>query len=376
MSTPHHGSAAIAESLPKTMPAVVCYGPEDYRLEERPVPTAGPGEVVIKVEAAGICASDVKCYTGAARFWGGNGNTGFCQAPIITGHEFIGTVVALGEGAGAEFGLALGDRAISEQIVPCWKCRFCKMGDYQLCQPHDIYGFHQRVPGGWAGYMKFPVGSLNHKVPSSLPVEHAALIEPLTCSLHAVKRARIQIGACVVIAGCGTLGLGMVAYARMKSPGALIAIDLSDERLERAKKLGATHVLNPRRDDVLSTIMAMTEGYGCDVYIEATGHPSAVEQGLNMIRKGGTFVEFSVMRDLVTVDWTILGNNKELNIYGAHLGPNCYPTVIRSLTDGSVDASVFITHRLPLADFVPGIEMVHHGHDPAGNDSLKVLLMP
>jgi threonine dehydrogenase-like Zn-dependent dehydrogenase len=355
----------------ETMRAVVCHGPEDYRLEERPVPTPGPGEVVIRIEAAGVCASDVKCYTGAPLFWGDDNRVGYCQAPITAGHEFIGTVVALGEGAGERDGLAVGDRAISEQIVPCWACRYCKRGQYHLCQVHDIYGFRTRTPGGFADYMVFPAGALNHKVPRSIPVEHAALIEPLACSLHAVQRAQIEIGDVAVVAGCGTLGLGMVAYAAMKSPGALVAIDLSDDRLERAKKLGATHTLNPRRDDVPAAIREMTDGYGCDVYIEATGHPASVEQGLLAIRKGGNFVEFSVMREPVTVDWTIIGDTKELNLYGAHLGPYCYPHVIRSLEEGRVDGSVFVTHRLPLESYAEGIGLV-----AAGKDSLKVLLMP
>lgn len=361
----------IPDTLPRTMRAIVCHGPEDYRLTEAPTPKAGPGEVVIRVEAAGICASDVKCFTGAPLFWGDANRAGYCQPPITAGHEFIGTVVALGEGAGERHGLALGDRAISEQIVPCWECRYCRRGQYHLCLPHDIYGFRQKTPGGFAEYMAFPAGALNHKVPREIKPEFAALIEPLACSMHAVKRGNIEFGDTVVIAGCGTLGLGMVAYARMKSPGALIAVDLSDDRLERARRLGATHTLNPRADDVITAVRDLTEGYGCDVYIEATGHPAAVEQGLHAIRKAGTFVEFSVMREPVTVDWTIIGDTKELNLLGAHLGPYCYPGVIRSLADGLVDGGVFITHELPLEEFARGIDLVHRG-----TDSLKVLLKP
>jgi erythritol/L-threitol dehydrogenase len=357
--------------MPETMRAVICHGPQDYRLEELPVPQPAPGEIVIRVEAAGICASDVKCYTGAPLFWGDKNRTGYCQAPITAGHEFIGTVAALGEGAGERWGLAVGDRAISEQIVPCWECRFCKRGQYHLCQIHDIYGFRKRTPGGFAEYMTFPAGAVNHKVPREIPVEYAALIEPLACSMHAVRRGSIEFGDTVVIAGCGTLGLGMVAYARMKSPGALVAVDLHDDRLQRARKLGATHTLNPRTDDVIAAIQDMTDGYGCDVYIEATGHPASVEQGLLAIRKAGNFVEFSVMREPVTVDWTIIGDTKELNLYGAHLGPYCYPSVIQSLSDGSVDGGVFITHQLPLEEYRQGIELVH-----SGKESLKVLLRP
>ena len=108
------------EPLPQTMQAVVCHGPWDYRLEEWPVPQPGPGEVVVRVQAVGICASDLKCYAGAPLFWGDSQRSGYCQPPVIPGHEFVGEVVALGAGAAEQYGLALGDLAISEQIVPCW----------------------------------------------------------------------------------------------------------------------------------------------------------------------------------------------------------------------------------------------------------------
>ncbi len=135
----------------KTMQAVICHGPEDYRLEERPVPEPGPGEVMIRVESVGICASDIKCYLGASLFWGDEHRIGYCQPPVIPGHEFVGKVVALGEGAGEKYGLKIGDRAVSEQIVPCWKCRYCQRGQY-LDVPSPRYLWlppaHLRSDGG------------------------------------------------------------------------------------------------------------------------------------------------------------------------------------------------------------------------------------
>jgi threonine dehydrogenase-like Zn-dependent dehydrogenase len=153
--------------IPKTMAAVVCHAPEDYRLEELPVPEAGPGEVLVKVKSAGICASDLKCYLGAPLFWGDEHRTGYCQPPITPGHEFAGEVVALGDGAAEKYGLEIGDMAVSEQIVPCWNCRFCLTGKYWMCAVHDIYGFRKRTPGAMAEYIRFPAGALNHKVPAS-----------------------------------------------------------------------------------------------------------------------------------------------------------------------------------------------------------------
>ena len=110
--------------------------------------------------------------------------------------------------------------AVSEQIVPCWQCRYCLTGKYWMCAVHDIYGFRRRTPGAMAEYLRFPAGALNHKVPAGMPAHHAVFIEPLACSIHAVQRGEIEFQDVVVIAGAGPLGLGMVAAARMKQPGA------------------------------------------------------------------------------------------------------------------------------------------------------------
>jgi threonine dehydrogenase-like Zn-dependent dehydrogenase len=357
--------------LPKTMPAVVCRGPHDYRLEEWQVPRPEREEVVIRVSQVGICASDLKCYLGAALFWGDKDREGYCQAPVIPGHEFVGEVVALGEGAAEKYGLAIGDMAISEQIVPCWKCRYCQRGQYWMCQNGDVYGFRQRAFGAMAPYMKFPRDAINYKVPKELAPEHAVFIEPLACSIHAVQRGEIELDDVVVIAGAGPLGLGMVAAARLKNPKLLISVDLDDKRLEVAKRCGADMGLNPRKVDVVDEVRKLTDGYGCDVYIEATGHPSAVEQGLHAIRKLGTFVEFSVMREPVTADWTIIGDTKELNIHGSHLGPYCYPIAIDMLMKGLLPMDTIISHQLPLEKFQEGIDLV-----AAGDKSVKVTLKP
>jgi threonine dehydrogenase-like Zn-dependent dehydrogenase len=374
--------------LPKTMRAVLCYGPEDYRLEEAPVPEAGPGEVLVRVLGVGICASDIKCFTGAPLFWGDEHRQGYCQPPIIPGHEFVGRVVALGEGTspmpaprvpgaagiglGGKYGLQIGDLAISEQIVPCWECRFCRRGQYWMCdRKHDVYGFRQRTPGAMAEYMKFPADAINYKVPAALSTRQAVYIEPLACAIHAVQRATIELGDTVVVAGCGPLGLGMVAAARLKNPGCLIALDLRPNRLEVAKKAGADLTLNPEETDVVDEIKKLTEGYGCDVYIEATGQPSGITQGLRLIRRLGTFVEFSVLRDLVSVDWTIIGDTKELDIRGSHLGPYCYPLAMEMLGKGRVPAEDIVTHVFPLEKYGEALALVHEARH-----SIKVMLEP
>ncbi len=357
--------------IPKIMQAVVVYGPQDYRMEERPVPSVGPGEVLVRVLATGICASDVKTFIGA-RVWGSDQIKPYIQAPVIPGHEFVGQVVALGEGAADKYGLEVGDMAVSEQIVPCGRCRFCQRGQYWMCQRHDIYGFiRERAEGSWAEYMKFPATALNYKVPSTIKPEHAALIEPLACGIHAVERGDIQLGDVVVIAGLGPIGMCMLQVARLKGPGMLIALDLQPKRLEMARQLGADLALNPREGDVIQQVLDLTDGYGCDVYIEATGAGPAVNQGLQMLRRLGTMVEFSVHAQPVAVDWSIIGDVKELNVHGAHLGPYCYPKAIRYLQDGIVAADRIVSHSMPLSQFHAGLDMVHEQAD-----SMKIVLIP
>jgi threonine dehydrogenase-like Zn-dependent dehydrogenase len=359
------------EPLPQTMRAVVCYGPRDYRLQEWKVPEPGREEVVIRVHAVGICASDLKCYQGAVAFWGDGESEGYCQPPVIPGHEFVGEVVALGEGAGEKYRLALGDLAVSEQIVPTWTDRYAARGQYWLCSEHNVYGFRQKTFGAMAEYVKFPRGALNYKVPASIPATHAAFIEPLACSIHAVQRGEIDLDHVVVIAGVGPLGLGMVAAARLKNPRLLIALDVNARRLEVARACGADLVMNPREEDVITEIRKLTEGYGCDVYIEATGRPAGVQQGLDLLCKGGTFVEFSVMGEPATIDWSIIGDHKELNIHGSSLSPYTYPVAIDMIAQERLPLDQIITHELPLSDFQRAIELV-----ASGEQSIKVILKP
>lgn len=356
-------------NLPKKMKAVVAYEPGDYRLAEVDVPRAGEGEIVIKVEACGVCAGDLKAYNGAPSFWGGEGNPPYIKAPMIPGHEFIGHIVELGPNSPK--GFKMGDRVISEQIVPCGECKFCKTGRHWMCQKHDVYGFQNNVNGGMAEYMKFPKEAIVFKVPDSIPMESAVLIEPYACSKHAVDRANITNEDIVVLSGVGTLGLGMVGAIAMKNPKKLIVLDLKQERLDKALEYGADLAFNPIETNVVEEVVNMTDGYGCDVYIEATGHPNSVSQGLEMIRKMGTFVEFSVFKDLVTVDWSIISDRKELDVLGAHLSPYCYEPVIEWMENNLIPTEGVVTHVLPLTEWEKAFEMAEKG-----DNSLKIVLKP
>ncbi len=357
--------------MPSTMQAVVCHGPLDYKLEEVPVPVRGPGELLVKVEAVGICASDLKCYHGASKFWGDETRPAWAETEVVPGHEFVGTIVELDDEARAHWKVDVGDRVVAEQIVPCWKCRYCLRGQYHMCQPHNIFGFKRKTPGAMAELMIYPVEALVHKVSADLPPAHAAFAEPLSCAVHAVERAGIHFDDVVVVAGCGPIGLGMVAAAAAKSPAKVIALDMAPAKLELALLCGADLAINIREQDAVAIVRDLTDGFGCDVYLEGTGHPSAVEQGLNMLRKQGTFVEYSVFKDPVSVDWSIISDDKELDVLGAHLGPDSWPTAIRMIESGSLPMDLICSHQLPLADFQDGLDLV-----AAGDKSVKVSLIP
>lgn len=335
--------------IPKTMKALVAYGKDDYRLErDYPTPVCGSDDIIIKTEACGICAGDLKCSHGAAMFWGDETQPAWVKPPFIPGHEFFGRIVQMGENV---TGFQLGDRITADQIVPCGECRFCRTGHYWMCQPHNIFGFQSTNNGGMAEYVRYPKNAVLSRVPEKMSIEDALLIEPYGCSKHCVDRAQITNEDVVVISGAGTLGLGMITYARMKNPKLLIALDMQDNRLEKAKEFGADLVWNPEKMNVGQEIRKLTEGYGCDIYIEATGHPSSVLQGMDMIRKLGRFVEFSVFGAPTTMDWSIIGDRKELDVLGSHLSPYAYPFVIENIGNGKLKTSGVVSHVFDLEDW-------------------------
>ncbi|EPY08140.1 alcohol dehydrogenase GroES domain protein [Paenibacillus alvei TS-15] len=351
---------ATTGNVPATMKALVAYGKHDYRFEANyPTPECGPDDMIIRTEACGICAGDLKCMHGAAMFWGDETQPEWVKPPFIPGHEFLGTIVEIG---GNVTDFKIGDRVTADQIVPCQECRFCKRGEYWMCQPHNIFGFQGSNNGGMAEYVRYPKTAVVHKVPGQMELESALLIEPYACSKHAVDRAQIGCEDIVVISGAGPLGLGMITYARMKNPKKLIVLDLVENRLEKAKEFGADIVLNPKETDVVQTILDMTEGYGCDIYIEATGHPSSVTQGLSMIRKLGRFVEFSVFGEPTTVDWSIIGDRKELDVLGSHLSPYCYPFVIENVANGNLKTNGIVTRKFPIEQWEEAFEYASGKH--------------
>lgn len=352
-----------------TMKALRMYGPNDFRIDDMAVPQIeDDNEIIIRVLAAGICAGDVKTLHGGIRIWGTSPETRYIQAPCIGGHEFYGEVVEMGANVQ---NINIGDLMISEQIVPCGKCVYCQSGQYWMCRESDVYGFKNHTQGAFAKYMKFNSRGINHKIPKDMKPEDAVLIEPYACSMHAVERGKIRHQDVVVISGLGVIGLGMVNAARIRSPKLLVGLDLRENRRQKGLEFGCDLVMDPSKEDVVARIKELTGGYGCDVYIEAVGTEKSVQQGLAMIRNLGRFVEFGVFPDFIKADWNIIGDTKEIDILGSHLGPYCYEPVIKGIHEGIIRTNGVCSHMFPLVEWKKAFEIAQN--DPS---AIKVALIP
>jgi threonine dehydrogenase-like Zn-dependent dehydrogenase len=223
-----------------------------------------------------------------------------------------------------------------------------------------------------AEYVRLTKETRPYKVPDNMMIEKAVLTEPYGCSFHCVERAQITTTDFVVLSGVGTLGLGMAGAIRQANPECFVALDINDDRLKKAKEFGADITMNPVKEDVVAKIKEMTGGYGCDIYIEASGHPDSVIQGLDAIRKLGRFVEFSVFGEPVTVDWSIISDRKELDLLGVHLSPYNFDTVLKWIENGKLPTDGVVTHKFSLSDWEEAFHIAKTGE----NGALKVILIP
>lgn len=353
--------------MEEKMKALVSYAPYDNRYEDFPKPVAGEGEIVLKVKGCGICAGDVKAYHGGIRIWGTSQEDRYIEAPCVGGHEFYGEVTEVGEGV---TDYKIGDVLVSEQVIPCGECEYCKKGIYWMCTRSAVFGFKQYANGGFAEYVKLDKNCLNHKVPAGFTAEQAVLIEPIACGVHAVERAQIQHSDIVVIAGLGAIGASMINIASLSMPKMVIGIDVRENRLEMGKKFGADVVLNPTKCNVAEEIKKLTDGLGCDVYIEASGSPRSVTQGLDSLKNLGRYVQMGVFAEEVKADWNTIGDGKELTIIGSHLSGLTYESVIKGIENGEIKTEGLISHTFKLEDWKEAFETTE------AEDAMKIMLVP
>jgi len=326
-------------------------------VREVPVPEPGPGELLVRVEAASVCGTDVHIER-----WDPWAQENFAPPPMIFGHEMAGTVVALGPGAGR---VRVGDMVAAETHIVDWSCYQCRTGRAHVCQSLRILGVH--APGSFAEYAVIP--ELNAWVYEGLPAEIAALQEPMGNAVHAAFVEEIA-GQTVAVLGCGPIGLMALAVLRTAGARRIFATDINPERLALARQMGADAAIDAR-DDVVGRLRAETDGNGVDVVLEMSGAEPALHQGLAALTNGGRISLLGTHTAPATVDLSQEVIFKGIRIYGI-TGRQMWGTWYRTtaLLEEGVDLSPIITHRLPLSQYQQAFDLVAAGH--AG----KVVLLP
>jgi len=350
--------------IPDRMRGVRChgFGGQHRYSNDLPVPVPAPGEVLVRVNASGICAADRAMWTDTGPW--------HLTFPFIPGHEFTGTVAALGDGAAELHDLRLGDRAVAELNVTKGHDFFAQRGLYHLTDTMEVIGATR--DGGWAEYMIYPRDAVIHKVPDTLSDAAACYAEPLANAIHGVQRANIQFDDVVVVSGVGPIGMAMVQAAHLKTPRKLIVVNPGRTKRQAALRLGADLAFAPDDPQLRQAIGDLTGGRGCDVFFEASGQTAAFTLGLSLIRKAGRLVVFGVYKTPAQVDLNIFGEFKELNILGGHLAPFTYATALDLMARGLVDGDACVTQTYALADFQQALD-----RKPAPDElQIKVIFDP
>ena len=320
------------------MLAALLYGQEDLRLEQVPDPTPEAGEVVIQVEAATTCGTDLKV-------WRRGGHAKMLTPPTLFGHEGAGRIVAVGTGV---TNWRVGDRVVANNSAPCMKCFFCQRQEYSLC-PHLTWN-----NGTFAEYLKISAPIVEHNllpVPKYLPLVLAAMTEPLACVLHGISRSGVKPHDKVVVLGDGAIGLMFVAVLAKYTE--VILWGGNNQRLEIGEKFGAAKTFNYHQvTDIANTVRELTAGWGADVVIEATGVPSVWETAIACGRPGATINLFGgCPRDTTISVNTEQLHYSELTLKGVfHNTPEYVKAALSLIASGTIPFDLLISEHRPLQD--------------------------
>lgn len=310
------------------------------QLVEVDVPEVGRGECLVKVEAASICGTDLHIYE-----WDDWARSRL-KPPLIVGHEFAGRVVAVGEDVS---NVAVGDYVAGEGHLFCGHCYYCRTGMAHICKHGQIIGVD--TDGCFAEYIRMPAVNM-WKLDEDVPPEVGAIHDPLGNAVHTVMTAGVS-GARVAVVGCGPIGLCAIAVAKRAGASAVFGIDVNPHRRGLAEKMGADAVLAAGADhDPVERVRELTRGLGADVVLEMSGHPSGIDSGLDMLRKGGRMVLLGLPPGPVTIDLTEKVIFKEAQLFGVN-GRRLFETWYQTaeLLRGGLDVTPVITHHFAMADF-------------------------
>ena len=351
----------MAQQIPQKMNISLLNKPFDMELKEVDVPEIGPHDVLVKVMAVGVCGSDVHYYE--------HGRVGefVVEKPLILGHECAGIVADVGS---AVTKFKVGDRVAIEPGVTCGECEYCKAGQYNLC-PHVEFLATPPIDGAFSQYISHPEGFLFH-IPDSMTYEQATLNEPFSVGIQACKRANVQPGSTVVIMGMGPVGLMAVVAAKAFGATNIIVSDLEQIRLDEAIKLGATHAIDIKKEDVNERIKEITDGDGVNYAIETAGNPTALKNALGSLKNGGTLAIVGLPQQ-ETNDLNIpFIANHEINIVGIFRYANTYQMGVEMLNSTAADLDSMFTDEYNLEDAQQAMEQARTNK----SGSLKVMVYP
>ena len=335
------------------MKAAVLHAVGDLRYEDVSVPKANAPEVLIKLRASGVCGSDVPRVM----------KKGTYSFPLIPGHEFSGEVAQISDQTLTSF--SVGDRVAVFPLIPCKKCAYCQIGEYAQCDNYDYLG--SRRDGGFAEYVAAPAENLV-SIPDNVDFERAAMTEPASVALHALRRSGVDAGDSVAILGAGTIGIILAQWARICGAGRVFIADIVDEKLDVAREYGFDDCVNSMREDVVQYVMSETDGRGADICVEAAGTGITFEQSLRIAGKLGKVVLMgNVSGDVVIPERTASAILRgQLTIYGTWnssftaVPKNEWQAALHFMSMGSLNLKPLITHRFRLDKANTAFDMMYN----------------
>jgi|SRR6187402_3666394 len=357
----------MSPNIPTEMQAAVYRGIDDVRVESVPVPSAGRGEVIVKIHTCGICGTDLKKI-----------HTGSHSAPRIFGHEMAGTIVAVGESV-TDF--KVGDRVMAFHHIPCGSCFFCRKQTYAQCETYKKVGCtaaFEPSGGGFAEYirvMDWIVAKGLIKIPDDIPFEQASFIEPVNTTYKAIDLLNLAPDDTVLVIGQGPIGIMLAALAK-RTGATVLTSDLYPERHAVAAKFGLNHPLDAR-GDVVGACKAITEGRGADVALVAVGADALIATAMEAIRPGGRVCLFaSTQHGTAPFDPAAVCMD-EKTLMGSYsssvaIQDEAIEAVFNGYRDGSFDLTQLISHRFSLAEAVEGIHLASNPQP----DSMKIVIQP
>jgi L-iditol 2-dehydrogenase len=340
------------------MKAARLHGARDFRIEDvREAAPPGPGEVLVRIGSVGVCGSDLHTYED-----GRIGDT-VVQEPLVLGHEFAGTITAVGENAfdGNHQPLRVGQRVAVDPAMPCWHCDRCEAGHPNLCRNLGFMGLWPD-DGALQEVLTCPARCC-FPFPDALSMDIGALLEPLGVGIHAVDLGKLRVARSVAVLGCGPIGLVILRLAKLSGAGPLIAVDQFDWRLEAAQQWGADHVVDFTQEDPVEAVHTLTGGRGADVVFEAAWGGEAINQAMHMADLGGRVVLVGIPGDDTASFTHSVARRKGLSIMMCRRMKHTYPRAIALAESDLVDLEAMISHRLDLDQVAEAFDINAHYRD-------------